>query len=75
MTEPFVGAAEVAAHLNQSVLIIQSWARIGKIPGIKPGRAWMFRLSEVDAAVKKEGNPWAQSAQSRGRKRTPPRST
>lgn len=69
MSEPFVGVEEVSAHLQESVATVQSWARQGKIPGVKPGKAWKFRLSEIDAHLSNPSDPWAQSAQSRGRRR------
>lgn len=72
MTEAYVGATALAEHLNDmSPLTIKQWARNGKIPGIKPGKEWLFRISEVDAHLNKAVDPWAQSAQSRGRRRKP----
>jgi hypothetical protein len=68
--EPYVYADAVAAHLgNMSPLTIKQWARTGKIPGRKPGKYWLFKISEVDAELAKpQENPWAQSPQSRGRR-------
>lgn len=67
--EPWSGVQEVAEHLGKTVPVIQSWARQGKIPGIKPGRDWMFRMSEIDAHLSAPKDSWAQSNQSRGRRR------
>jgi excisionase family DNA binding protein len=71
MSEPYVGATALAEHLNDmSPLTVRQWARVGKIPGIKPGKEWLFRISEVDAHLNSPNDdPWAQSAQSRGRRR------
>lgn len=69
--EPFVGVADVAALLNNmSTFTVKEWAKAGKIPGIKPGKYWLFRPSEVIAALNPPAaDPWAQSPQSRARKR------
>jgi len=68
--EPFVGVDEVAAFVGESVYTVQAWARQGKIPASKPGKSWKFRLSEVRAALTAPPrDTWAQSNQSRGRKR------
>lgn len=71
MTEPFVGAREVAAYLNNmSPLTVKQWAKTGKIPGTKPGKEWLFQLSEVKAALDTAAaDPWAQSPRSRNRRR------
>lgn len=71
MTEPYVGAKEVAVMLNDmSPLTVKQWAKAGKIPGIKPGKEWLFQLSEVKATLDKtQSDPWAQSSRSRGRRR------
>lgn len=71
MTEPYVGAKEVAVMLNNmSPLTVKQWAKAGKIPGTKPGKEWLFQLSEVKAFLdNNQTDPWAQSPRSRGRRR------
>lgn len=67
MIEPFVSAEVVATHLDKSVITVCALARNGVIPGIKLGRDWRFKLSEVDAFLSRPKS--LQSPQSRGRKR------
>lgn len=67
--EPYVGARAVAALVDESVDTVQLWARLGKIPGTKLGKSWKFRLSEVTKALEPPTDSWAQSNQSRGRRR------
>lgn len=69
-TEPYVDAHVVAEHLgSMSHLTILSWAKRDKIPGIKPGKKWLFKLSEVNAALDPPVDTWVPSPQSRSRKR------
>ncbi len=51
--EPFLSAGEIAAFLGVTPETAREWARTGVIPGHQPGgRVWLFKASEVDAAVK-----------------------
>lgn len=68
--EPWVDAVAAAAHMNKSVLTIRRWAHAGEIPGVKKGGEWMFQLSAIDEHLNTPTDPWAQSPQSRGRRRT-----
>lgn len=71
MTEPWVNAAVVAEHLNKSVYTIYQYAKAGIIPGAKLNNRWAFQLSAIDDRLDPaKRDPWAQSAQSRGRRRT-----
>jgi hypothetical protein len=71
-TEPYVRAREVADFLGGiSVQSVHQWRKAGKISGIKPGKEWLFILSDVRAElarVQPEPKP-VQSPQSRGRRR------
>lgn len=69
--EPWVTLKVIAAHLEMHPQTAWTKARNGDIPGhqLNGKGKWRFRISEVDAALR--GEPvYAQSAQSRGRKRT-----
>lgn len=50
-TEPWVSAAEVAAHLAVTEFWVREMARSAEIPGVKIGAYWRFRLSDIDAAM------------------------
>lgn len=71
--ERWVTAEELAAHLRTSTQSIRAWVKEGRISGFKPGKLWLFKISEVEAALsarRDEPKP-IQSPQSRGRKRLP----
>lgn len=52
MTEPWVSADEIAAHLGVKKDSIYSWiAKLG-MPAHRVGRLWKFQVSEVDAWVR-----------------------
>lgn len=71
-TEGYVKAPVVADCLGGiSVQTVHQWRKAGKITGIKPGKEWLFILSDVReqlASVKPEPKS-VQSPQSRGRRR------
>lgn len=46
--EKWVNLADVAEHLSVSQDTIRNWLKSGKLPTIKAGRQYKFRLSEVD---------------------------
>ena len=46
--EKWVNLDDVAAHLSVSQDTIRNWIKSGKIPYCKAGRAYKFRLSEVN---------------------------
>lgn len=71
-TEPYVKARVVAESLGGlSVQTVHQWRKAGKISGIKPGKEWLFILSDVraDLARVKAEPKQVQSSQSRGRRR------
>jgi excisionase family DNA binding protein len=50
--EPWQSAAQIAVFLGVTPTTVRDWARTGVIPGYQPGgREWLFKASEVDAAV------------------------
>ena len=46
--EKWVNLADVAEHLSVSQDTIRNWLKSGKLPTIKAGKQYKFRLSEVD---------------------------
>ena len=46
--EKGVNLADVAEHLSVSQDTIRNWLKSGKLPTIKAGKQYKFRLSEVD---------------------------
>lgn len=67
--EEWVDVAAVAAHLHLTVDTVRTHAKTGQIPGVRIGKRWRFRLSDIDAYLSRPRDPWAQSNQSRGRRR------
>jgi excisionase family DNA binding protein len=49
--ETLVTADDVATHLNKSIQTVWRMAKSNVIPFYKPGRTYMFKLSEVDRAI------------------------
>ena len=49
--EKWVNLADVAEHLSVSQDTIRNWLKSGKLPTIKAGKQYKFRLSEVDKLV------------------------
>jgi len=46
--EKWVNLADVAEHLSVRQDTIRNWLKSGKLPTIKAGKQYKFRLSEVD---------------------------
>jgi excisionase family DNA binding protein len=70
MSEPWVDTLTIAAHLGKSVYTIRNRAKAGVLPAVKDGRDWMFKLSEVDAALtNRTTDRWAASPRSRTRRK------
>ena len=49
--ESLLTADEVAEHLQMSLFIIRKYLRDGEIKGIKLGRKWRVRMSEVEKFI------------------------
>lgn len=52
MTEPWVSADEIAAHLGVTKDSVYSWIAKRGMPAHRVGRLWKFQVSEVDAWVR-----------------------
>ena len=50
--DELLSARQVAKTLSVSKRIVQEWGKTGALPGIKLGRLWKFRQSDVDRALR-----------------------
>ena len=55
MTESWVSADEIAAHLSVSKDTVYAWINTRNMPAHKVGRLWKFQTSEVDGWVRLGG--------------------
>jgi excisionase family DNA binding protein len=55
MSEPWVSAEEIAAHLGVTKDTVYTWIADKAMPAHKVGRLWKFQASEVDAWVRSGG--------------------
>lgn len=76
--EPWVGAAEVAAHFGIGKDAVYQWARTPGFPALAAGRpdakrkTWRFRISDIEAHLKAQreaADPWAMPPASRRKRR------
>ena len=51
--EPWVSMATIAKHLDVSQDSIRRWIKNRSMPAHRVGRAWRFRISDVDKWVQK----------------------
>jgi excisionase family DNA binding protein len=58
--EPLLTAEEAADHLRIHVKTVQKLAREGKIPTVRMGKYWRFRLSSLDHWVMTQHNQFSQ---------------
>ena len=69
---------QVAELLHCHVQTVQEWTRVGKLPGIKPGRSWIYpRQALLDALnemarAKPESNVRTLAVAQRGKPRKVP---
>ncbi len=52
MTEPWLSADDIAAHLGVTKDTIYTWIAEKSMPAHKIGRLWKFQASEVDEWVR-----------------------
>ena len=55
MTEPWLSAEDIAAHLGVTKDTAYSWITEKAMPAHKIGRLWKFQVSEVDSWVRGGG--------------------
>ena len=53
--EPYVPIEGVAKHFSVSISTVRSWIRGRVVPSLKIGGVYRFKLTEVDAALRKIG--------------------
>ena len=53
MSEPWVSVDEVASHLGVARDTVYRWINSKGLPAQRIGRLWKFKLSDVDAWVRK----------------------
>jgi excisionase family DNA binding protein len=53
-SDALVTAAEIALHLNISKETVLKRVRNGSLPYYKPGKAYLFKISEVNSAISSE---------------------
>ncbi len=53
--EPWVSVEDVARHLGVSKDTIYRWIEADRLPALKVGRFWKFKLQEVDDWVRAGG--------------------
>jgi excisionase family DNA binding protein len=58
--EPLLTADEAAKHLRVHVKTLQKLARERKVPSVRMGKYWRFRLSALDAWVTAQQNQVSQ---------------
>ena len=55
MSEPWLSADDIAAHLGVTKDTVYAWISDKSMPAHKVGRLWKFQASEVDAWVRTGG--------------------
>jgi excisionase family DNA binding protein len=58
--EPLLSAGEAAKHLRVHVKTLQRLAREQRVPCVRMGKYWRFRLSALDAWVATQQNQFSQ---------------
>jgi len=56
MTDSLMTVEEVAKYLKVEQSTIYTWAKEGKIPGIKIGRFWRFKEEDIDKWLEQRKN-------------------
>ena len=52
--ERWVSSKEIAQYIGINKDTLQRWITDGKIPCHRVGRLWKFKISEIDAWIKKQ---------------------
>lgn len=52
--EKWVNIEDVAEHLSMREDTVRTWVREGKLPCIKVGKRYKFKLSEIDEHLRKK---------------------
>lgn len=62
VSEPWLSADDIAAHLGVTKDTVYSWIVDKRMPAHKVGRLWKFQASEVDAWVRSGGSASVEAA-------------
>lgn len=52
----YVLTEEVAERYGVGIVTVRRWARAGKVPSVKIGKRFYFKLEEVDRALLEKGD-------------------
>lgn len=63
MTEPWLSADDIAAHLGVTKDTVYTWIAEKHMPAHKIGRLWKFQAREVDGWVRRGGATASESTQ------------
>jgi excisionase family DNA binding protein len=55
VSEPWLSADDIAAHLGVTKDTVYTWIAEKRMPAHKVGRLWKFQAAEVDDWVRREG--------------------
>jgi excisionase family DNA binding protein len=69
--EPLLTAEEAAARLRMHTKTLQRYAREGRVPCIRQGKYWRFRLSSLDLWVRSHENQSQPAVPREGMRRIP----
>lgn len=53
--ERWLSVDEIASHLGVAAITVYRWLEKGRVPAHRVGKLWKFKVSEVDAWVRKGG--------------------
>lgn len=67
-TDRLLTTAEAASRLRVQPYTIREWAKAGILRGFKPGKAWRFAPSDVDALLESAENRPRETARRRRRR-------
>ncbi|MBF7735987.1 helix-turn-helix domain-containing protein [Rhodococcus erythropolis] len=63
MSEPWLSADDIAAHLGITKDTVYTWIADKSMPAHKIGRLWKFQISEVDDWVRGGGSDSAHDTE------------
>lgn len=67
MSEPWLSADAIAAHLGVTKETVYTWIADRSMPAHKVGRLWKFQTSDVDAWVRSGGAAISDEVDGSGR--------
>lgn len=66
MTEPWLSAEEIAAHVGITKDTVYVWIAARAMPAHRVGRLWKFQISEIDEWVRTGGAASDSSSGAKG---------